>query len=177
MRLKTISSIAATWVVIIAPIAGGYHALMAYKQSVAKQPDNRAAASMEFVKLFASQQMLPIRGRIYEAIHCYACAKDDISNTEVFAFVEFFDNVSVCVEANVCDKKIIASVFSPYATGHFKCLKPFIESVRRGEETLKLPISFGHGLEFLREPFAERRDECANFISFGDGKPVYQSIR
>jgi hypothetical protein len=150
VRVKDISNMLATWLGLIAAIVGGYAAFHQYRESVNKQVDDRSTAAINFVMQFQNLQMLPLREKIYGYIFCRDdCATRKPSNSELFAFVEFFDAIKYCADKGLCDPTIIADVFAPYATWHWPCLAPSIEAVRRGEADLKLARAYGHGLETL----------------------------
>ena len=147
---KDISSILATWVGLIVAIGGGYATFHQYRDSVAKQIDDRSTTAINFVMQFQNPQMLPLREKIYDYIFCRGdCAAKTPSNSQLFAFVEFFDAISYCAEKGLCDAGIISDVFGPYATWHWPCLAPGIAEVRRGEAALKPARPYGHGMEKL----------------------------
>jgi hypothetical protein len=150
MTARDISNILATWLGLMAAIAGGYAAFQQYHDSVSKQVDDRATAAINFVMQFQSQHMLPLREKVYDYIFCRDdCAARRPSNSQLFAFVEFFDAVKYCADKQLCDATIIADVFGPYATWHWPCLGPDVAAVRRGEAQLELARPYGHGLESL----------------------------
>jgi hypothetical protein len=147
---KDFSNILATWIGLIVAIVGGYAAFNQYRESVAKQVDDRSTAAINFVMQFQNLQMLPLREKVYDYIFCRGdCAAKTPSNSQLFAFIEFFDAVSYCAERGLCDAGIVSDVFGPYATWHWPCLAPGIAEVRRGEAALKLARPYGHGLEKL----------------------------
>lgn len=152
MNTKDILSILATWVGVIAAIVGGYAAYLQYEKSVANQIDQRSLTAVGFVTQFQNEHFMPLREKIYSHIFCESsekCASSMPSNNQVFAFVEFFDAVKYCADRNICDRQLVKDVFGPYATWHWPCLKHFVQSVRTGEEKLKLTRPYGHGLETL----------------------------
>jgi hypothetical protein len=147
---RAISNMLVAWLGLVAAIIGGYAGLSQYRESVAKQVDDRSTAAINFVMQFQNLQMLPLREKIYDYIFCRGdCAAKTPSNSQVFAFVEFFDAVQYCADKNLCDAGIVRDVFAPYATWHWPCLAPGIAAVRRGEAQLKLVRPYGHGLERL----------------------------
>ena len=150
MRAKELSNLLATWLGLIAAVVGGYAAFHQYRESVNKQVDDRATTAINFVMQFQNLQMLPLREKIYDYIFCQGdCATRKPSQSEVFAFVEFFDAIKYCADKGLCDPTIIGDVFAPYATWHWPCLAESIKAVRVGEADLKLARPFGHGLERL----------------------------
>jgi len=139
-----------TWLGLAAAIVGGHAAYQQYRESVSKQLDDRSTAAINFVMQFQNLQMLPVREKIYGYIFCQAdCAVKRPSNSEIFAFVEFFDAIKYCADKKLCDAEIISDVFGPYATWHWPCLAANIQAVRRGEASLNLARPYGHGLEKL----------------------------
>ena len=150
MGAREISSIAVTWLGLTAAIIGGYATYRQYEDSVGKQLDDRAKTAIDFVTQFQSPHMLALREKLYNYIFCRDdCAARTPTPSEWFAFVEFFDAVKYCAERNLCEEQILKDVFGPYATWHWPCLAPAINSVRNGETQLKLARPYGHGLETL----------------------------
>jgi hypothetical protein len=150
MSAKDISNIGATWIGLAAAMIGGYAAFQEYGESVNKQVDDRSMAAINFVTQFQGAHMMPLREKIYGFIFCQDdCVSKMPTNSEIFAFVEFFDAVKYCSDRNLCDTAIVKDVFGPYATWHWPCLKPFVQSVRKGEEALGVSNPYGHGLERL----------------------------
>lgn len=147
---RDFSNIAATWLGLAAATAGGYATFHQYRDSVSKQVDDRATQALNFVMQFQSQQMLPLRDKVYSAIFCSTdCASKQVSNSELFAFVEFFDMAKYCADKGLCDGDVVRDVFGSYATWHWPCLQPAIEVTRRSEVDFKLARPFGHGLQSL----------------------------
>lgn len=150
MSARDVSSIAATWLGLIAAIIGGYATLLQYSDSVNKQVDDRSTTAINFVMQFQNLQMRPIREKVHSYIFCKDdCAAKQPTATELFAFVEFFDAVKYCADRNLCDDLVIKDVFGPYATWHWPCLARAVETVRVGERQLKLVRPYGYGLEKL----------------------------
>ncbi len=150
MRSNEFSNIAATWIGLAVATAGGYATFHQYRDSVSKQVDDRATAALNFVMHFQSQHMLPLRDKVYNAIFCGDdCASKRVTNSELFAFIEFFDVVNLCVDKGQCDAEIVRDVFGSYATWHWPCLSSFVEATRRSEAEFKLAKPFGHGLQSL----------------------------
>jgi hypothetical protein len=147
---NAVSNMLVAWLGLIAAITGGYAGLSQYRESVAKQVDDRSTAAINFVMQFQNLQMLPLREKVYDYIFCRAdCAARTPSNSQLFAFVEFFDAVQYCADKRLCDPEIVRDVFAPYATWHWPCLAPAIAAVRRAEAGLKPVRPYGHGLERL----------------------------
>lgn len=170
-RTREISTIAATWVGIISALYGGHAAYNQYSKSVAKQLDDRATMAINFVTQFQSAHMMALREKIYGVIFCgNACETKTVSNSEFFAFVEFFDAVNYCAERNLCDREIIKDVFGSYATWHWPCLARDIKAVRRGEEQFGLSRAYGHGLETLKIKDVGTA-HCGNLARAGAASP------
>jgi hypothetical protein len=150
MGIKDFSNIAVTWLGLTAAIIGGYAAYRQYEDSVGKQLDDRSKTAIEFVTQFQSPHMLALRDKLYNFIFCGEdCAQRRPSQSEMFAFVEFFDAIKYCADRDLCDASIIKDVFGPYATWHWPCLAAEINAVRRGEAQLDLARPYGHGMETL----------------------------
>lgn len=150
MNARDISSISATWIGLAAAAVGGYAAIQEYGESVSKQVDDRSMTAINFVMQFQSAHMMALRDKVYGFIFCVDdCATRQPTNSELFAFVEFFDAVKYCADRRLCDAQIVSDVFGPYATWHWPCLEGFIGTVRRGEEALGPKNPYGHGLQKL----------------------------
>lgn len=150
MGAKDISNIAVTWLGLSAAVIGGYATYQEYKDSVAKQLDDRSKTAIEFVTQFQSPHMLALRDKVYNFIFCTNdCVERRPTQSEMFAFVEVFDAIKYCADQHLCDDEIIKDVFGPYATWHWPCLASEIDMVRRGEQQLNLARAYGHGLETL----------------------------
>ncbi|MEZ5854242.1 MAG: hypothetical protein R3D67_05630 [Hyphomicrobiaceae bacterium] len=149
MPLRDLSMIIATWVGVIAAIAGGYATYLQYSKSVEQQVDERSLAAMRFVRDFQGEGFFPIRNKIYNYILCSNCDSASPSESEIFAFVEFFDVVKYCADRQLCDATVVRDVFGPYATWHWPCLKRTIELTRKGEEKMQVARPYGHGLQTL----------------------------
>lgn len=150
MSAREISNIAATWLGLMAAIVGGHAAYMEFRENAAKQVDDRSMAAVNFGTQFQGAHMMSLREKVYGWIFCAGdCAAKRPSNSEIFAFVEFFDAVKYCADRNLCDAEIVKDVFGPYATWHYPCLTKDINSVRLGEAALGVSHPYGHGLEKL----------------------------
>ena len=127
MDAQGLSKMLATWIGLLAATVGGYATHQQYRESVAKQQDDRATAALNFVLQFQSQQMLPLRTKVYE--HIFSGKQDPtFSNSELFAFVEFFDAAKYCADKGLCDASVISDVFGSYATWHWPCLAREIDA-------------------------------------------------
>ncbi len=156
MSYRDWSNILATWVGVIAAIAGGYAALSAYSEDARKRVDERAKQTLELVQMFMSESFLPIRQKALAAVRsaerCEAAPGNErMTDSEYFAFVEFFEMIDVCLEAGLCDGKLVESFFVPYANGHWPVFKGPIEKSREAEIVAGLNNArpFGAGLERL----------------------------
>lgn len=156
MRARQWSTVLATWVSVIAAIVGGYVALNTYTEDTRKRVDERNKQTFELVQLFMSEHIMPIRAKALAAMRrAESCAPatdaDKMTDSEYFAFVEFFEIVDLCVENDMCDRKLVDAFFAPYANGHWPVFKDSILSTRAGEEQMgiKPERPFGAGLEHL----------------------------
>lgn len=169
MRIRDISSIAVTWLGLTAAVIGGYATYRQYEDSVAKQLDDRSKTAIEFIAQFQSAHMLVLRDKLYNFIFCRDdCAERRPTQSEMFAFVEYFDAVKYCADRNLCDEQIVKDVFGPYATWHWPCLAGEVGAVRRGEAPLDLVRPYGHGLETLALKNVGA-DHCGNLKPLATG--------
>lgn len=155
MRLSVISNVLATWVGVMAAIVGGWIALDNYLEDSRKRVDQRAKETFELVKGYGAKDMVPVRDKVFRyVIGRRSCANDSalsigLSDTEVFAFVEYFDLIVACVDAGLCDRGLAERFFAPYANVHWPVLQSEVLAIRRTEEAMKLDKPFGFGLESL----------------------------
>lgn len=121
----------------------------------AKQLDERKLQVFNLHSRFNSEPMFSIRKRVYGSmVRAGGCNWPEANATapdqnDLFAFVEFFDVVDVCVSSGLCDEGLVQRMFVPYANGHWEILRDYANSVRRGEQEMSLPVQFGIGLERL----------------------------
>lgn len=164
MRLSMISNILATWVTVLAGLLGGYVALDTYMTDSRKQLDDRQKQTFELVRSYASKDMLPIRDKVLRFVMGQRnCSNEtpqqlDLSDTELQAFVQFFDMVTVCVDASLCDGSLAQRFFESDANVHWPVLKGQVLAVRKAQGAMKASAPFGGGLERLAaapQPFAE----------------------
>jgi hypothetical protein len=141
--------------VVLGTLAGGYAGLSAYQRESAKKLDDRQKQTFALVLHFISSDFLAIREKMIKVVRevekCESTWKPmaDMSESERFAFFEFFDIVHACIEAHMCDDGLVEGVFVPYANGHWAVFKEYVESVREGEKPHNLKIPFALGLEKL----------------------------
>ena len=152
MRLAVISDISVKWVGVLSAAIAATYALWELNELNQKRVDERKLQTIEFARQFASRDLFTIRRNVYR--HFIECEKDcdsiDIDNSQVFAFVEFFDMVYACIQAGTCDEGLARDFFTPYANGHWHCMKPFIVRTRASEPGSTSAIHFGIGLEMLK---------------------------
>jgi hypothetical protein len=153
-KATAVSTILATWIGIVSAITGGFFALQAYRADVAKRIDDRTLITFDLIKIFHSADMRGVRKPALDMAYSYLNCKPLPSNRDddplpLFTFVEFFDIVQSCIEANLCNSSLARQYFSPTANGHFEALKRHIEAVRSSESGQDLPNPYGHGLEQL----------------------------
>jgi hypothetical protein len=155
MTVKELSTVLATWFVVIGTVIGGYAALRTYRQEVEKQLDDREKQTFALVLHFISPDFLPIRDKMIKVMRAAESCADpmaplaQMTEAERFAFFEFFDIVHACTEAGMCDAGLVERVFVPYANGHWPALEGYVENVRRAEEPNKLKVPFAEGLQKL----------------------------
>ena len=151
MSGQSLSDTLFKWIGLLAAIAGGAVALYEFSDANRKRVDERELQSLAYATAFSSRDYFPIRRAIYRAyIHCDVdCGDARLDNSAYFAFVEFFDIVYACVEAGTCDEGLARDFFTPYANGHWHCMRKVIEGTRAMEQGATARISFGSGLEFF----------------------------
>lgn len=155
MTIKEISTVLATWFVVLGTLVGGYAGLVTYQREAAKSLDDRQKQTFALVLHFISKDFLEIREKIIKAVReaekCGNVWKPmaEMTDSERFAFFEFFDVVHACTETHMCDDSLVSRVFVPYANGHWAVFKDYVEKVREGEKEHKLKEPFGLGLQRL----------------------------
>lgn len=161
MSVRDISSILATWIGLLAAIAGGYTTINGYLAQSAKQIDERKLQTFRMVEKYNADDMVRIRVKILPLVRadtfCLASqrAAAKLDDNEVFAFVEFFDMLGLCLQSRLCDEDIAYMFFGPYANWHWPRMRSFIDAVRRGEASFGLARPYGFGLESMaRKPVA-----------------------
>ncbi len=162
MSVRELSNVLATWIGLIAAIVGGYATINGFLAQNAKQIDERKLQTFRLVEKYNAEDMVRIRTKILPLVRsntfCQASqrAAVKLDDNEVFAFVEFFDMLGLCLESRLCDEEIAYNFFGAYANWHWPRMKTFIASVRRGEQEFGLARPYGYGLELLaRKPVAE----------------------
>ncbi len=157
MSFKDWSAILGTWVSISAAILGGYLALQTYeknaatrKEEVARQADARVIQTFALFRDWQGGDMLRVRTRMTNNIpHLQEFAR--AGDQELFAFIDFFDAVQICMERNLCEPELTAQLFRPYAIGAYAVLGPTIAEVRAAEKARgdKAERPAGFGMEKL----------------------------
>ncbi|MEZ5775935.1 MAG: hypothetical protein R3D33_14895 [Hyphomicrobiaceae bacterium] len=155
MKLGVVSGMLATWVGIAAAITGGYAALQQYREDVGKRLDERQLQTFELIRTFTSRDFVPIRDKVTRLVQSrQVCANENmqtlgLSTAELSTFVEFFDLVSACLDANLCDAAIADRFFVPQASANWPVLQGLVLEARKEQEPLQLPVAYGSGLERL----------------------------
>ena len=163
MSWRLINDLAVKWIGLLAGLAGGAYALNELTELNQKHVDERKLRSLEYAQLFASQDYFSIRRDVYRHfIDCQGdCASTRIDSSEVFAIVEFFDIVYACIRASTCDEALARDFFTPYANGHWHCMRGFIEKARLSEQGSTTMLRFGDGLEYFKT-WEKPAAPCAN---------------
>lgn len=148
------SAAIATWVGIVSAIAGGFFGLRAYQMDVDKTVDQRVQNAFDLVREFNSKDMQQVRQPVLDYVSSKMACKpnmqiQEVTSTNIFAFIEFFDLVQSCVDADLCDQATAETFFSPYANGHWPVLREYVEQVRAAEASMMLERPFGFGFEAL----------------------------
>jgi hypothetical protein len=161
MDLRGASSMLATWVGLIAAIVGGYATLDGYLAQNAKKIDERKLQTFKLIEKYNTDEMVRIRAKILPLIRsdsfCQSAQREaaKLDDNEVFAFVEHFDMVGLCIASKLCDDDVAYMFYGAYANWHWPRMHRFIASVRAGETDFGLAKPYGHGLELLaRKPVA-----------------------
>jgi hypothetical protein len=169
MNFKDWSGVLGTWVSISAALLGGYLALQSYQADIKvrekeadKIADARVVQTFDLAKQFSSGDLLRVRSKLIGS----AFSQDpSVSNARIrqlgeqmdqdlWAFVDFFDTVQVCVDRDLCDAELAWRLFNPYAGSWYGALLPAIEPVRKYEQTQGADYRAGYGLEALSQPKA-----------------------
>ncbi len=159
MRLKDISTIAATWVSIAAAITGGYFGLQSYRASVEAQRqaeerrlDERVLQTFTLFQRFEGGELAAAR----EALLGEPPAQ---GNREIYALIDFFDVVWLCVEQEICDRESALHLFGPYAQGYYEALQPIVAHNREAEAlSIQVVRPSGWGLQNIAAAAAQPAD-------------------
>ncbi|MEQ1717174.1 MAG: hypothetical protein ABL907_14520 [Hyphomicrobium sp.] len=161
MNVRDVSNVVATWVGLFAAIVGGYTTINGYLAQTSKQIDERKLQTFRMVERYNNNDMVHIRTKILPLVRtnafCQSSQRESmkLDDNEVFAFVEFFDMLGLCLESRLCDEDVAYTFFGAYANWHWPAMKSFIDSVRVGEKEFGLSRPYGYGLELLaRKPVA-----------------------
>jgi hypothetical protein len=156
MQPRQLSNVLATWAAVLTAIATAYGFLQAYRDSVSKQVDDRHKQTFDLIRQFASKDFMPVREKALAVVRAAErCESAPVrsaamSESEAFAFVEFFDLLQVCLDAQLCEAKLVDQFFVPYANGHWAAFKKYVMQVRDAEaKAFKVDKPFGYGLEKL----------------------------
>ena len=136
-------------------IMGG---VLAAWQYFAVQQENRVKQTMEQLKSFNSDPMLAATLKLQQVwdaqqlniqkINKHAVKNEEVKNTLLKSYIDkviktnqlqhdielvvsFFDNLNICIENNICDKKVSRAFFIEYANSFYQLHKPWIEDRRR----------------------------------------------
>ncbi|CAN0404104.1 unnamed protein product, partial [Phaeothamnion confervicola] len=126
-----------------------------YLAQASKQIDERKLQTFKMVERYNADDMVRIRTKILPLVRANAFCRGQqraemkLDDNEVFAFVEFFDTLGLCLESNLCDGEIAYTFFGAYANWHWPAMRSFVESVRSGERDFGLSRPYGYGLEVL----------------------------
>lgn len=158
MDFKDWSGILGTWVSISAAIVGGSVGLGQYQrdlelrnEELSRRADARVLQTFSLFEQWQSADMLRIRNKVsvagLDGIEQMVMAGDQ----EVFAYIDFFDAVQICLERDLCDKDLTAQLLAPYAQGAYSMLSDQINSIRQAEcgGGIQLARPAGYGLEAL----------------------------
>lgn len=170
-NMRTWSAQIATWVGIISAMTGGFFTIEAYRDEVAKKVDERVVGTFERIEKFNEVEFRNIRDKIAaEAFARRICdvraQARDLSLNEAYAFVDFYDVVALCADADLCEPKLTEDYFGPYADSVWLTIKPFIEHVRNKEKARGTEQPrFGYGLQTFATNPTPLKESCeANFF-------------
>lgn len=147
-----ISSRLATWVGIGSAIIGGFLGLDTYKSDVAKNVDQSVAKTFDMVHRFNAPEMDEPRTRVLSYVYArrYCDARyisRDLNDEDYTDVIDFFDLVSACVDANLCDQASAERFFTPYANYQWPILEIAVERIRGVEQSLRADSAFGEGMK------------------------------
>ena len=149
-----ISSRLATWVGIISAMIGGYLGLDTYKSDVAKKVDQSVEKTFDMVHRFNGAEMDGPRTRVlsyvYARRYCDArMVSRDLTDEDYADVIDYFDLVSACVDAQLCDRASAERFFTPYANYQWPILETVVERMRSAEQALRADSNFGEGMRAL----------------------------
>lgn len=155
------SSILATWVAIVGGLISIFMAIRAYDRDIdardelaKRQADEHVAASFRMMERFHEPGFVQIRSDLLEAYDSQGACRltapqSALSNQEFLTLVEFFDTAQYCVEAKLCDGKVMAQLLSPYANYWGPMTKPTVLQYRAQEDAFQTDRPLGFGLDAL----------------------------
>ena len=160
----------ATWLGVVAAIAGGFFGLQTYRADVAKGADERVVSAFNQIEKFNAPEFRAIREKAdaeaWARRICDVRAEAyQFTMNEVRSYVDFYDLVALCVDAELCEAELTATYFSSYADNVWLAFQPFVERVRAAQLAAgKTEATFGYGLERYATNPAPLDDACqANF--------------
>lgn len=167
MNFKDWSAVLGTWVSISAAVMGGYLALQSYQadvktraEDVAKRADARVVQTFALAEQFQSGDFLRVRSKLIATFNTPGPIPTAervkrlgaMADQDLWAFVDFFDTVQICVDQGLCDAALAWRLFNPYAGFWFGALRPAIDPVREFERSKGADYTAGYGLEMLSKP-------------------------
>ncbi|MDZ4776346.1 MAG: hypothetical protein SGJ23_06130 [Alphaproteobacteria bacterium] len=157
MNFKDWSAVLGTWVSIAGALLGGYMALQAYqkdievrKEEVDKRADARVVQTFALYEQFQSAEMMRARNRLSAAVVSgninYLQGQHDL-----FAYVDFFDAVQVCLEREICDRPLTNQLLGTYAKNSFTYVSRLAAETRGAEceSGIAGDHPYAYGLEAL----------------------------
>lgn len=172
MNFKDWSAVLGTWVSISAAVVGGYLALESYRadvearqQDVAKRADARVVQTFALAEQFQAGEFLRVRSKLIATFNTPGPLEPAervkrmgaMADQDLWAFVDFFDTVQICVDNGLCDADLAWRLFNPYAGFWYGALRPAIDPVREFERSRGADYTAGYGLEMLAKPKAQYR--------------------
>jgi len=134
------SAIIATWVGIFGALGGGFMGLAKYGEEVDKMEDGKVVQTFSLFEMFNSSERLQSRQRIFDHMQ----SGGELSNNDLYVFVDFYDALQVCVDRDLCDRELAVRLFQSYAVPVWS----EFEGIIIGSRTESDP-NFGGGLQWM----------------------------
>ncbi len=136
-----------------AAVLGGIFALWRLEQEQEKRFDDRKKATLDFVRIFNSDEFLGVRMRaiayIDKGIVCDPSILKGPDRLNVFAYVDFFDTLKICIDQKLCDEASAVEFFERYANYRWPSFRPHILKNRKLEANFGVKTEYGAGLESM----------------------------
>jgi hypothetical protein len=135
------SAIIATWVGIFGALGGGFMGLAKYGEEVDKMEDGKVVQTFSLFEMFNSSERLQSRQRIFDFMQN---DQAEMTNNDLYVFVDFYDALQVCVDRDLCDKDLSVRLFQSYAVPVWNQFEKQIVGGRTESDP-----NFGGGLQWM----------------------------